>query len=424
MKNTVAKKSSHLFFCVLLFLAMFFAIEVMPESVATVQAASYVKQSDTTVRISSGKPGWQKIKNDYYFYNSKGRLLCGSIKYKGYYYYSTSDGKRFTGWLKRSGNKYYYNRKNGAMFRNRWATGTKYKYYFNNAGVAIASQWLTYNGKKYYFLSNSTMATGWHKIGNQQYYFNEKTGQLVKSSSSKPIITKSADKYTYQSSTLKISLQRKSVHNISYWTAHIKTASPNQLKSSLSYGTYGGKRQTTSSAVSSNSGIIGVNGSAFDYDTGRPSPLGMCIKNGTIYGDYATSYSVMAVKKDGTLYTPAHGLYGRDLLAAGVKDTYNFGPVLINDRKAQLPWAETEKYYPRTAIGMVRPGDYVLLVTDTGNYTGLNHWDMVNIFQSYGCKYAYNLDGGGSSTLYFNGKVMNRLISDERPCGDFLYFTN
>ena len=49
----------------------------------------------------------------------------------------------------------------------------------------------------------------------------------------------------------------------------------------------------------------------FDYGTGKPSPLGMCIKNGIIYGDYMTSYSVMAVKKDGTIYTPAQGTYGK-----------------------------------------------------------------------------------------------------------------
>ena len=42
----------------------------------------------------------------------------------------------------------------------------------------------------------------------------------------------------------------------------------------------------------------------------------------------------------------------------------------------------------------------------------------------YGCTYAYNLDGGGSATLYFNGKVMNKLIGNtQRPCADFLYFT-
>ena len=418
----------------LLFLAM---LCIFPSSV---QAASYVKKGNTTVSLTSKTTGWKKIGKDYYFYHTNGRLLCGTIKYKGYYYYSTSDGKRFTGWLTRSGNKYYYNRKNGAMFRNRWATGTKYKYYFNNSGVAIANKWLTYNGKKYYFLKNSTMAVGWQKIGKYYYYFSKSSGAMAKNTwvggyylNSKgqrakkpgPVTTSANSKYTYNSPTLKITLERKSVHGIPYWTARIRTSSASQLRSALSHGTYGGTRQTTSSAVSSTGGIIGVNGSAFDYGTGKPSPLGMCIKNGKIYGDYATSYSVMAVKKDGTIYTPAQGLAGKDLLAQGVKDTYNFGPILIKDGKTQPAWDETTKYYPRTAVGMVKPNEYVLLVTDTGEYTGLNHWDMVNIFQSFGCRYAYNLDGGGSATLYYNGKVMNKLIGgSQRPCADFLYFTN
>ena len=405
-----------------------------------VSASSYVKASNTKVSTTSKKHGWVKKGKDYYYYNSKGKLLCGKIRYKGNYYYSTKDGKRFTGWLKSGGKLYYYNRKNGIMFRNRWATGTKYKYYFNKSGVAISNSWLTYGGKRYYFLANSRMATGWQKIGKYRYYFNKKTGALAKNmwvgryyvnkkgqrtGSQRPDVKVNDSHYTYKSSTLNIDLKRKSTHGIPYWVAVVQTANASQLKSALSYGTYGGARQTTSSAVSSNGGVIGINGSAFSYQTGKPSPLGMCIKNGVIYGNYHTSYSVMAVKNDGTIYTPKMGLLGDALLKEGVKDTYNFGPVLIKNGKAQPAWAETAKYYPRTAVGMVKPGKYVLLVTDTGTYSGLNHWDLVNIFNSYGCQYAYNLDGGGSVTMYYNGKVMNRLINNyERPCGDFLYFTN
>lgn len=408
--------------------------------VLPVSASSYVKASNTKVSTTSKKHGWVKKGKDYYYYNSKGKLLCGKIKYKGNYYYSGKDGKRFTGWLKSGGKLYYYNRKNGIMFRNRWATGTKYKYYFNKSGVAISNSWLTYGGKRYYFLANSRMATGWQKIGKYRYYFNKKTGALAKNmwvgryyvnkkgqrtGSKRPDVKVNDSHYTYKSSTLNIDLKRKSTHGIPYWVAVVQTANASQLKSALSYGTYGGARQTTSSAVSSNGGVIGINGSAFSYQTGKPSPLGMCIKNGVIYGNYHTSYSVMAVKNDGTIYTPKMGLLGDVLLKAGVKDTYNFGPVLIKNGKAQPAWAETAKYYPRTAVGMVKPGKYVLLVTDTGTYSGLNHWDLVNIFNSYGCQYAYNLDGGGSVTMYYNGKVMNRLINNyERPCGDFLYFTN
>ena len=46
----------------------------------------------------------------------------------------------------------------------------------------------------------------------------------------------------------------------------------------------------------------------------------------------------------------------------------------------------------------------MLLVTDTGSYAGLNHWDLVNIFNSYGCQYAYNLDGGSSSVMVYRGR--------------------
>lgn len=127
-----------------IFLAAFLLLLVLCiADTSSVHAALKVKKGNTAVRLTSQKRGWVKIGKDYYFYNARGRLMYGTIKYKGRYYYSTPNGKRFTGWMKRYGNKYYYNRKNGAMFRNRWATGTKYRYFFDKKGVAIARKWLT-----------------------------------------------------------------------------------------------------------------------------------------------------------------------------------------------------------------------------------------------------------------------------------------
>ena len=115
---------------------------------------------------------------DYYFYKSKGKLLWGKITYK----VKVIQHKEWKTLYRRLAEirrkRYYYNRKNGIMFRNRWATGTKYSYYFNKSGVAIANRWLSYGGKRYYFLPNSRMATGWQKIGEYRYYFDKKTGAL------------------------------------------------------------------------------------------------------------------------------------------------------------------------------------------------------------------------------------------------------
>ena len=108
-----------------------------------------------------------------------------------------------------------------------------------------------------------------------KYYVNDsgrRTGQT------RPDVKVNDNRYTYKSSSLNIDLRRKFTHNVPYWVALIKIKNSRQLKSALSYGSYGGARQTTSGAVSGNGGIIGVNGSAFSYQTGRPSPLGMCIR--------------------------------------------------------------------------------------------------------------------------------------------------
>ena len=112
----------------------------------SVEASAYVKRGNTKVSLTSSKHGWVKKGKYYYFYNSRGRLLRGQIRYKGKNYYSSKSGRRVTGWVIRGGKRYYYNRKNGVMFTNRWATGTKYKYYFNKSGVAIASRWFTDKG--------------------------------------------------------------------------------------------------------------------------------------------------------------------------------------------------------------------------------------------------------------------------------------
>ena len=104
---------------------------------SSVWAASYVKASNTTVSITSKKHGWVRRGKDYYFYNSKGKLLWGKITYKGQRYYSTKNGKRYTGWLKSGGKRYYYNRKNGIMFRNRWATGIALAGCAIGAGLAL-----------------------------------------------------------------------------------------------------------------------------------------------------------------------------------------------------------------------------------------------------------------------------------------------
>jgi exopolysaccharide biosynthesis protein len=84
---------------------------------------------------------------------------------------------------------------------------------------------------------------------------------------------------------------------------------------------------------------------------------------------------------------------------------------------------------PRTAIGMIDDLHYVMVVADgrTSESAGLSLYELAEFMQSeLGVTLAYNLDGGGSSTMYFNGEVINNPTTNgttiqERSVSDIVY---
>ena len=83
---------------------------------------------------------------------------------------------------------------------------------------------------------------------------------------------------------------------------------------------------------------------------------------------------------------------------------------------------------PRTAIGIVDELHYLFVVSDgrTNASEGLSLRELAEFMQSLGADIAYNLDGGGSSTMVFNGKVINNPTTNgksikERSVSDIVY---
>jgi len=83
---------------------------------------------------------------------------------------------------------------------------------------------------------------------------------------------------------------------------------------------------------------------------------------------------------------------------------------------------------PRTAIGMIDPLHYIVVVSGgrTGDNAGLTLYQLAQVCIDNGATYAYNLDGGGSSTIWFQGQVLNDPSSGnrdgEREVSDIVYF--
>ena len=338
--------------------------------------------------IQNFKGGWQKINGKWYYYTASGKKRTGWITYKSQRYYLDKDGVRVT----------------------RFTTINKKNYYFTKMGILQRSTWVKRNGLYY--------------RANEKGVVDMTEGYNTKDPST-------ATRIVYKSSTLTVDLRKQYKYSTYYWTARVQVKDTSQLRSSLSYGTYGGLLETTTSALRRNVGVIGINGSRFD-SSGKPGYDAVLIKKGRIYNRaLGTSYSLMAITKNGIMYTPEQGLSAEDLIKDGVWNTFDFGPTLIKNGVSQKIISPFEEYmsmpYPRSAVGMIRPGDYVLLVCDgkgTGGSRGLTHYQLCSIFKSFGCTYAYNLDGGGSSTLVYRGRVLNNPSDgSERAVGDFLYFT-
>ncbi|MFR3766890.1 MAG: phosphodiester glycosidase family protein [Blautia sp.] len=237
------------------------------------------------------------------------------------------------------------------------------------------------------------------------------------------------DEYHYETSTLKVSVEQKDTGYTRYWICHVETFSTQQLCSALCGGTYGNPRRTVSEELADHNGVIGVNGSAFSYGSGIPAPGKTMIKNGKVYNDVYSNGNIFCVTQDGGMFTAAAGMTTEDMLNRGVRDTYCFGPTLVENGKAveiSGQFRQTARYQ-RTAVGMVSPGDYYLVAVDgkgAGGSQGMTYQELQKVFTDLGCEYAYHLDGGGSTTLVFKGRVLNMLTDGgkERPCGDILYF--
>ncbi|MDU5945602.1 MAG: phosphodiester glycosidase family protein, partial [Paenibacillus macerans] len=190
--------------------------------------------------------------------------------------------------------------------------------------------------------------------------------------------------------------------------------------------------ENTSEIASNNGAIFAVNG---DYYGFRGD--GVIIRNGTLYRD-EPARTGLALFHDGTMKSyDETKVSSSALLEQGAVQTLSFGPALIEDGKVNtdLDNVKIDTNFgnrsiqganPRTGIGLIAPNHYVFVVVDgrkEGYSRGMTLTEFARVFQDLGCTEAYNLDGGGSSTMYFMGRVVNNPQGKgrERGVSDILY---
>ena len=237
---------------------------------------------------------------------------------------------------------------------------------------------------------------------------------------------------SYKDENISINLTETTVNHTQVYVADVTVSSSEYLKTAFAQNSFGTNvTAKTSVTAADNDAILAVNG---DYYGANSS--GYVIRNGVVYRDTVRENSNngdLAIYKDGSFKIIYEDQISADqLVKDGVVNLLAFGPALVENSEIAVGTNEevgqAMASNPRTAIGIIDENHYIIVVSDgrTSESKGLSLYQMAEIMKSYGVKTAYNLDGGGSSTLYFNGQVINKPTTggnkiSERAVSDIVY---
>ena len=234
----------------------------------------------------------------------------------------------------------------------------------------------------------------------------------------------------YHDDQIDIVLTTMRVENTTVYVADVQIADISLLKTALAGNTYARNLTETTSVQAANAGaILAING---DYYGAQER--GYVLRNGVLYRASAQSGTdALVIGADGNFRIINEGETSADtLVREGAWQVLTFGPALVKDGQVTVRSSDevgrAMTSNPRTAIGQISEGHYLLVVSDgrTKESTGLSLRQLAELMQSLGAQIAYNLDGGGSSTMVFQGRVVNNPTTNgrsirERSVSDIVY---
>ena len=236
---------------------------------------------------------------------------------------------------------------------------------------------------------------------------------------------------TFADENVNLTLSSYRIADTTVYVADVELTDLTLLKTAFANNTYG--RNVTakvSDTAASVGALLAING---DYYGAQER--GYVIRNGVLYRSTAKSATQedLVIYADGSFEIIREGdITAEELLANGAVQVLSFGPALVEDGEISVDAndevGKAMASNPRTAIGILENGHYLFVVSDgrTSESEGLDLLDLAEFLKSLGCKTAYNLDGGGSSTMVFAGTLINNPTTSgnstkERAVSDILY---
>lgn len=287
--------------------------------------------------------------------------------------------------------------------------------------LVISRSYANFNNESYYSSINSSSSDN---SSNSNSFINS-------NDSSSSEATELSTSTAYEDNNKKITIKTYDRNSTKIYVAFVTIKDDASINTALAYETYGRNvTDTTSNIAESVNAVLAING---DFYGARDS--GYVIRNGQLLRNSIRSYDQedLVIYKDGSIEIIKEGdISAEELLENGAIQVFSFGPALIEDSEIAVDSSDevgrAMASNPRTAIGIIDENNYVFVVSDGRTYEseGLTLKELAEFMQELNVKTAYNLDGGGSSTMYFNGQIVNNPTTngrsiEERSVSDIVY---
>ena len=249
----------------------------------------------------------------------------------------------------------------------------------------------------------------------------QSNSEIIRHLSNEDIYEDSADAITisvisdkqnwhYKDDNLNITIEKRYVekYDCNVYVTHIFTndyslfTTGNALDSDTSNKTY------TAATISDKYHAIYAQNTDTFLDS-RNTDRGIIIRNGKVVRTNLL-YDMVALFDDGSMkiYRNGDSVTGEQLVADGAMLSFSFGPILVENYEINRNCAAADlaERNPRSAVGYVEPGHYVMIACDGRDNDvsrGLNMIQLAQLFEDEGCSLAYNLDGGMTTVVLFMG---------------------
>jgi len=164
--------------------------------------------------------------------------------------------------------------------------------------------------------------------------------------------------------------------------------------------------------------VLGINASGFYDPNGHGNgaeAYGYMVANGKKYSSsVGSNYKMLGFDQNDAL------CIGRYDDASFFRDAVEFKPILVLDGKQMVEGSAGWGIQPRSAIGQRKNGDVLLLIVDgraPGYSVGATVGDMAELMLHYDAEQAINLDGGSSSVMWYNGRVISKPSAADKVNG-------